>query len=137
MLQIDLRDTGLLDEAGEARFRQRKGIVPIEVQPPRQGTGAGMGQDTAIRKVRMGFPCADGSMGIAIERERQAQTICHGHEARQKIGVAPVRQEDIGVLPHKQLVEALNHIGIVAFQETLLPVYPHHEQATSTMIRVG
>ena len=34
LLQIDLRDTGLLDEAGQTRFRQRKRIMPIEVHPP-------------------------------------------------------------------------------------------------------
>ena len=96
-----------------------------------------MGQDAAIRKIRMGLPGADGSMGIAIERERQAQPICHGHETRQKIGIAPVRQENVGVLSHEQLVEALNHVGIIAFQQTLLPIYPHHKRATSAMIRVG
>ena len=76
-------------------------------------------------------------MVIAIERERHAQPIRHGHEARKKIGIAPIRQENIGVLSHEQLVEALNHVGIIAFQHTLLPVHPYHERAMSAMIRVG
>jgi hypothetical protein len=76
-------------------------------------------------------------MGVAIERERQTQPICHGYETRQKIGIAPVCQEDIEVLSHEQLVEALNHVDIVTFQQTLVPVYPHDERATPAMIRVG
>ena len=115
MLQINLRDAGLLDEACQAHFRQRKRIVPIEMQSSRQCPGTSMGQDAAVRKIRMGFPGADGSMGIAIERERHSQPIRHDHETRQKVGIAPVRQENIGVLSHEQLVEALDHVGIIAF----------------------
>ena len=137
LLQIDLRDTGLLDEACQAHFRQRKRILPIEMQSSRQRPGTSMGQDAAVRKIRMGFPGADGSMGIAIERERHSQPIRHDHETRQKVGIAPVRQENVGVLSHEQLVESLNHIGIIAFQQTFLSVHPHHERATPAMIRVG
>src|SRR6266498_3835047 len=96
-----------------------------------------MGQDAAVRKIRMGFPGADGSMGIAIERERYAQPIRHDHETWQKIGVAPVRQENVGVLSYEQLIEALDHVGLITFQHTLPPIHPHHERTASAMIRVG
>ena len=95
----------LFDQSCKARLSHHEAVVPVDVEPPVERAGTGTRDDAAIRKVGPGCACLHGPQGIAVEGQPNPELARQHQQPWEQIGVTPIRDEDIRVVPAKEGIE--------------------------------
>ena len=105
ILHGEFGDAREFPESGEVALVGDEGILRVHVQASEQRGRAVLEQDAAVAHVAARAALVHFGGGIAVERERQAQLRGLLAQPRQDRGVAPIAQDQVGIVPREQMLE--------------------------------
>ena len=122
ILHGEFGDAREFPQSGEVALVGDEGILRVHMQAAKQRGRAVFEQDAAVAHVAARAALVYFGGGIAIERERQAQLGGLLAQLWENRGVAPIAQDQIGIVPREQMLEG-DGGGLARFVEfELAPV---------------